>query len=170
MIWNDSLSVWELRSCAYYKTFTMMGKYLIQLTREENLMMVYALKLKILLDFLLQSAESNQITELARAQFSQMPFSWWVKHQKSLERVSRSSQLHIWGCDGALGWLWPPIRRISEYTVKCQLGFTLASHIIHSGEIRRVCTVEETHWKNALQQSQQELRDQVKVQQTPPWS
>lgn len=58
-----------------------------------------------------------------------------------------------------------------------KVGLVLASHIINSGEISRFCTVEKTDFcmqiqyrKNALQESQQELRDQVRVQQTPPWS
>lgn len=82
--------------------------------------------------------------------------------------------LHDWGCDGDLRY--SPIRRISDYTrlngrwgsrlhptlfiLEGLAGFALLKKLTSACKYR----------KNAQQESKQELRDQVKVQQTPPWS
>lgn len=166
-----------------------MGKELIRLTGEDNLMIVYALKLKILLDFLLLSVQSNQIIQLARAQFSQTLFLWWVKHQKSLERVSRSSQpsppaavrcapsystrLRMWRSSRDDSGLWSGEYLTTRLNVRwgsCLHPTLFILERLAGFALLKKLTSACKYRKKALQESQQELRDQAKVQQTPPWS
>lgn len=186
MIWNYSLSVWELISSAYYKTFTMMGKYLIRLAGEDNLMVVYA-NSKYFLAF--SCSQCSRIKSPNWPELSSVKCSFhdgsnirrasrgWADHCNHhplrLWDVRRVI-LHVWACDGALGRLWPPVRRISEYTVKCQVGSRLHPTLFILERLAGFALLKKPtcgckYGKNALKESRQELRDRVKVQQTP-WS
>lgn len=176
MIWDDSSFVWELISVlCVLQNIHHDGEISDPIKADDGL----CIKTQNTSWLSPGVVESNHPTGQNSGQ--QTLFSWWVEHQKSLERASGSSQPSPpYGCEmcSALFYTFEDVTELSD-DPGLQSGEHLNTRInvtlfilerLAGFALLKKLTLACKYRKNALQESRQELRDQVKVQQTPPWS